>query len=131
MVTLLITILSFTSLISLVGADFYIPDENLSTFRSSLDSLLQNIEPVKDYVDPSDQFESEKVKRDSGCPSGEGNYGFNSFNFMTFVLLVFNLVANINNNLNNNNNNANKVGHAHLVHRILLSIFPFRTTSTP
>lgn len=47
-------------------------------------------------------------KRDSGCPGGEGNYGFNSFNFMTFTLLVFNLVANVNNNLNNNNNNANK-----------------------
>ena len=43
-----------------------------------------------------------------GCPGGEGNYGFNSFNFMTFTLLVFNLVANVNNNLNNNNNNANK-----------------------
>ena len=47
-------------------------------------------------------------KRDSGCPGGEGNYGFNSFNFMTFTLLVFNIVANVNNNLNNNNNNANK-----------------------
>ena len=44
----------------------------------------------------------------AGCPGGEGNYGFNSFNFMTFTLLVFNLVANVNNNLNNNNNNANK-----------------------
>ena len=46
--------------------------------------------------------------RGAGCPGGEGNYGFNSFNFMTFTLLVFNLVANVNNNLNNNNNNANK-----------------------
>jgi len=49
-----------------------------------------------------------RVNRGTGCPGGEGNYGFNSFNFMTFTLLVFNLVANVNNNLNNNNNNANK-----------------------
>ena len=97
---------SLLSLILLVDAEFYIPDENLSTFRTSLDSLLKNIDPVADSTDRSG---SRKVKRDSGCPSGEGNYGFNSFNFMTFVLLVFNLVANINNNLNNNNNNANKV----------------------
>ena len=101
---------SFLSLLLLAHAEFYIPEENLSTFSTGLDSLLKNIEPVKDSVDLSDHSGSTKVKRDSGCPSGEGNYGFNSFNFMTFVLLVFNLVANINNNLNNNNNNANKVG---------------------
>lgn len=46
------------------------------------------------------------TKRDA-CPGGEGNFGFNSFNFMTFVLLVYNAVANVNNNLNNNNNNIN------------------------
>ncbi len=34
-----------------------------------------------------------------------GNLGFNSFNFMTFVLLTLNAVANTNNNINNNNNN--------------------------
>ena len=33
--------------------------------------------------------------------------GFNSFNFITFMLLTFNLMVNINNNLNNNNNNNN------------------------
>ena len=33
--------------------------------------------------------------------------GFNSFNFLTFMLLTFNLMANINNNINNNNNNNN------------------------
>ena len=109
MVRLLRLSLTLLSLILLVAAEFYIRPENLSTFRTSLDSLLKNIDPVKGSVDPSDHSKS-KVKRDSGCPSGEGNYGFNSFNFMTFVLLVFNLVANINNNLNNNNNNANKVG---------------------
>ena len=110
MVRLVRLVSSFSSLILLVKAEFYIPDENLATFKTSLDSLLKNIEPVKDSVDLSDHSGSEKVKRDSGCPSGEGNYGFNSFNFMTFVLLIFNLVANVNNNLNNNNNNANKVG---------------------
>ena len=108
MVSLLRLLSSFLPLILLVASEFYIPDENLSTFKTGLDSLLKTIDPVKGSVDPSDHSES-KVKRDSGCPSGEGNYGFNSFNFMTFVLLVFNLVANINNNLNNNNNNANKV----------------------
>ena len=41
----------------------------------------------------------------SGCPGGVGNLGFNSFNFMTFVLLTLNAVANTNNNINNNNNN--------------------------
>ena len=98
---------SFLSLILLVAAEFYIRPENLSTFRTSLDSLLENIDPVKGSADSSDHSKP-KVKRDSGCPSGEGNYGFNSFNFMTFMLLVFNIVANVNNNLNNNNNNANK-----------------------
>ena len=87
----------------LVDAEFYIPEEHISTFRTGLDTLLKNIDPPKDS-----EYLEQKVKRDSGCPGGEGNYGFNSFNFMTFVLLVFNLVANVNNNLNNNNNNANK-----------------------
>lgn len=45
--------------------------------------------------------------RRSSCPGGSGNLGFNSFNFMAFVVLVFNVVANVNNNLNNNNNNIN------------------------
>ena len=35
------------------------------------------------------------------CPSGVGNYGFNSFNFLTFMVLVSNAVANVNNNINN------------------------------
>jgi len=45
-----------------------------------------------------------RVRR-GGCPSGVGNMGFNSFNFMTFMLLTMNAVANTNNNINNNNNN--------------------------
>lgn len=51
--------------------------------------------------------EAKRISKRSVCPDGQGNLGFNSFNFMTFVLLVFNAVANINNNLNNNNNNIN------------------------
>merc|ERR1712001_502871 len=42
-----------------------------------------------------------RSKRQS-CPGGVGNFGFNSFNFMTFVLLTLNAVANVNNNINNN-----------------------------
>ena len=36
-----------------------------------------------------------------------GNLGFNSFNFLTFMILTFNAIANVNNNINNNNNNNN------------------------
>ena len=43
----------------------------------------------------------------SSCKNGKGNYGINSFNFLAFTLMVFNVVANVNNNLNNNNLNKN------------------------
>ncbi|KAK4310498.1 hypothetical protein Pmani_017926 [Petrolisthes manimaculis] len=36
-----------------------------------------------------------------------GNYGFNSFSFLTFLLLTFNGVLSAVNNINNNNNNNN------------------------
>ncbi len=43
---------------------------------------------------------------------GNGRYGFNSYNLMTFIVLAFNAVSNaisnMNNNDNNNNNNNNK-----------------------
>jgi len=43
---------------------------------------------------------------------GNGRYGFNSYNLLTFVVLAFNAVsnaiANVNDNDNNNNNNNNK-----------------------
>ena len=51
-----------------------------------------------------------RTKRQS-CPGGVGNFGFNSFNFMTFVLLTLNAVANVNNNINNNNNNNNDINY--------------------
>lgn len=54
------------------------------------------------YQEP--QRSKYRTKRQS-CPGGVGNFGFNSFNFMTFVLLTMNAVADVNNNINNNNNN--------------------------
>lgn len=50
-------------------------------------------------------------RRSVACPGGTGNLGFNSFNFMTFILLVLNAVANTNNNVNNNNNNNNNLNY--------------------
>lgn len=41
------------------------------------------------------------------CPGGAGAYGFNTFNFLTFALQVFNGVVNAVNHINNNNNNNN------------------------
>ncbi|XP_042875876.1 uncharacterized protein LOC122255686 [Penaeus japonicus] len=41
------------------------------------------------------------------CPGGNGAYGFNTFNFLTFSLQVFNGVVNAINRINNNNNNNN------------------------
>ena len=49
----------------------------------------------------SEYTSSRRLTR-SPCPGGVGNYGFNSFNFLTFMVLVFNAVANTNNNINNN-----------------------------
>ncbi|KAK3862245.1 hypothetical protein Pcinc_031876 [Petrolisthes cinctipes] len=47
------------------------------------------------------------MRRSSSCPGGVGSYGFNSYNFLTFSLQVFNGVINAINNINNNNNNNN------------------------
>ena len=47
-----------------------------------------------------------RIKR--SC-NDEGNLGFNSFNFLTFMILSINAVININNNINNNNNNNNDI----------------------
>ena len=58
----------------------------------------------------SSRTKQSRIKRQS-CPGGVGNFGFNSFNFMTFVLLTLNAVANVNNNINNNNNNNNDINY--------------------
>ena len=50
---------------------------------------------------------TDKLVKRSSCDDGKGNYGINSFNFLAFVLLTYNVVANVNNNLNNNDNNKN------------------------
>lgn len=43
----------------------------------------------------------------AGCPQHTGNFGFNSFDLLTFALLAFNGVLSTINNLNNDNNNNN------------------------
>ncbi|XP_066965464.1 uncharacterized protein [Macrobrachium rosenbergii] len=48
-----------------------------------------------------------KRPKRSVCPGGVGNFGFNSFNLLTFALQVFNGIINTINNVNNNNNNNN------------------------
>ena len=96
-------------------AKFYELRKNLPQSPEENSSVVHkfSVDPVETFG--SDQtgnnFEAvnilELTKRDA-CPGGSGNYGFNSFNFMTLVLLTFNVVANVNNNLNNNNNNNNE-----------------------
>ena len=53
--------------------------------------LLQDLGHKEDGV--------HKIQKRSCSSGGVGNLGFNSFNFMTFIVLVFNAVVNINNNL--------------------------------
>ena len=91
-------------------------EEQLKQFHLQVDlwkhQILQRKQPPKRRLfdlDPATTFSKRggKVKRQKrqACPGGVGNFGFNSFNFMTFVLLTLNAVANVNNNINNNNNN--------------------------
>ena len=81
--------------------------------------MKQTIRNEKSFQDQmvADFFKDKlRIKRNSGtgCSSGQvdnsiGNLGFNSFNFLTFMILTFNAVTNVNNNINNNNNNNNDV----------------------
>jgi len=67
--------------------------------------------PIIDFLPKfsvDDDFHGSRQPR-SPCPSGVGRFGFNSFNFLTFMVMVFNAVANVNNNINNNNNNNNDI----------------------
>ena len=67
--------------------------------------------PIIDFLpkfSTDDNFHGSRHPR-SPCPSGVGRFGFNSFNFLTFMVMVFNAVANVNNNINNNNNNNNDI----------------------
>ena len=110
-----IVLIAFFFAVFTSSAKFHIPENKIKKFNEGLKNIFDSINVSRETtasskfsIDPEEHFLGNKVKRDSGCPGGEGNYGFNSFNFMTFMLLVFNIVANVNNNLNNNNNNANK-----------------------
>ena len=68
-------------------------------------NLPTNFEPLEPKIS-LDWHDQDLIRLPrSPCPSGVGNLGFNSFNFLTFMVMVFNAVANVNNNINNNNNN--------------------------
>jgi len=84
---------------------------NTVNLTKELDKLMSEIQNKNVQEKFPVDFESNiRVKRQS-CPGGVGNFGFNSFNFMTFVLLTLNAVANTNNNINNNNNNNNDINY--------------------
>jgi len=78
--------------------------ERLFDNENSEESDLFDLNPVNNFGPLGQKHRLSRNKRMS-CPGGVGNFGFNSFNFMTFVLLTLNAVANTNNNINNNNNN--------------------------
>lgn len=78
--------------------------ESFFSNHNSENTKLFNLNPALNFGILKDGLRLSRQKRMS-CPGGVGNFGFNSFNFMTFVLLTLNAVANTNNNINNNNNN--------------------------
>ena len=55
-----------------------------------------------------DHFHSLRAKRRANPCSTPAEESVNKFNFLTFVVLIFNLVVSVNNNLNSNNNNNNQ-----------------------
>ena len=63
---------------------------------------------IKQYKIDNKDIQLLRRKR-SDCPGGIGNFGFNTYNLLTFMLMSFNQVSNVivntNNNRNNNNNN--------------------------
>ena len=63
---------------------------------------------IEDFQLPTSSIPHLRRKR-SDCPGGVGNFGFNTYNLLTFMLMSFNHVSNVivntNNNRNNNNNN--------------------------
>ena len=80
-------------------------DVALNEFTNKFESpKLQEIHAFNLNYEEVD-FNLHKRLPRSPCPSGVGNFGFNSFNFLTFMVMTFNAVANVNNNINNNNNN--------------------------
>ena len=90
----------------------------LENVKEAVDDFVENFHPNLDILhqekfdlDLTNAFnpdhKNSRVKR--SCPSGVGNLGFNSFNFLTFMVMLFNAIANTNNNINNNNNNDNDI----------------------
>ena len=95
--------MSATSKISLATLD-----QALHNFTDTFQAPSLNVSYEKLSVDLEDNF-IHNIEKRTPCPSGVGNYGFNSFNFLTFMVMVANVVANVNNNINNNNNNNNDI----------------------
>ena len=85
----------------------------INQLDSTLQDFVHNYEPLKLKTEqellPLDFSPILTRSKRTPCPTGVGNYGFNSFNFLTFMVLVSNAVANVNNNINNNNNNHNDI----------------------
>lgn len=81
-------------------------DSALEDFTNNFQAPQLDLTPKFSLNWENHEFEEHltRVPR-SPCPSGVGNHGFNSFNFLTFMIMVFNAVANVNNNINNNNQN--------------------------
>ena len=79
--------------------------ERLLSNENSVDTKLFDLNPALHFGILKYNHVHKLSRHKRSCPGGVGNFGFNSFNFMTFVLLTLNAVANTNNNINNNNNN--------------------------
>ena len=67
---------------------------NLSEFNNNSTRLLQIDNDTKRKILNPPKFSSRNIR--AACDNGKGNYGINSFNFMAFVLLTYNVVANVN-----------------------------------
>lgn len=103
-----------------------IPERDMEHFRSLQTdvhfinvSVRREASPLQtDQRNPKEEDSTSEARRPSltpprgrraaaGCPQHVGNFGFNSFDLLTFALLAFNGVFNVINNLNNDNNNNN------------------------
>ena len=67
---------------------------NLSEFNNNNSTRLLQIDNNKREILNPPKFSSRNIR--AACDNGKGNYGINSFNFMAFVLLTYNVVANVN-----------------------------------
>jgi hypothetical protein len=108
----LILIVISIGLANCVESELIVLNDALAKFRFDFEGS-QSVKSIDKFsLDIFDSFGTAdkglRTKR-SPCPSGVGNFGFNSFNFLTFMVMVFNAVANTNNNINNNNNNDNDI----------------------